>query len=265
MRQINSFKGKRVLIIGGSRGIGMSSAILFAELGAEVYVIARTGKKLEELVRRGIDEGFPGNINSSVQDINNLDYFNKWFDGITRKGLIFDILVNSAGIYPHKPLIEVEEVDWDTTFSTNLRSIFFISQHIARHMKRHKGGAIINIVSFSSKIPSVNTGIYAATKSALVSLNKSMASEWAPYNIRVNGIHPGVIRTALTEPLINQKGDLLKTQIAMQRFGSPEEVAEVVLFLASQSSAYITGEVINVTGGKFITQNPHQAWDNPTS
>jgi NAD(P)-dependent dehydrogenase (short-subunit alcohol dehydrogenase family) len=262
MRQIYSFKEKRVLIIGGSGGIGMSSAISFAKLGADVFVIARTGKKLEELVNRGIDEGFAGNIQSSVQDINNLDYFNKWFDGITKKGLVFDVLVNSAGIYPHKTLFEVEEFDWDNTFSTNLRSIFFITQHIARHMKRHKGGVIINIASFASKIPSVNTGIYAATKSALVSLIKSMASEWAPHNIRVNGINPGVIRTTLTEPLINQKGDLLKTPIAMQRFGSPEEVADVVLFLASQSSAYITGEVINVTGGKFITQNPYQAWDN---
>jgi NAD(P)-dependent dehydrogenase (short-subunit alcohol dehydrogenase family) len=254
------FENKNVLIIGGSSGIGLATAVSFMENGSNVYIGSRSVEKLEKAKEQIINRNLPGKIFTERMDINNLELFSKKIDELEVKGEGIDILVNSSGTYPHIPLAEVKEDDWDKVFSTNLKSVFFVSQIISAHMKNRNGGTIVNLGSFAAEMPSVNTGIYAASKSAIISLTRSMAAEWAPFNIRVNAINPGVIRTAMTEKVVEEREEALKSQIALYRIGMPKEVASVILFLCSDSASYITGEVINVTGGKFVVQNPEQAW-----
>ena len=127
-------------------------------------------------------------------------------------------------------------------------------------MKNHGGGVILNAGSFAACIPSVGSGIYAATKSAVITLTKSMAGEWAPYNIRVNAYSPGVIETDMTKPVREKAGKKLLEQISLNRFGAPDEVADSVLFLASDSAKYITGINLDISGGKLSIQNSPAAW-----
>lgn len=263
--QYESFENKRVLIIGGSSGIGLAAAVSFAENGADVCIMSRSDEKLKKAKEYIVNLKINGQIFTEQMDINDLTFFRKWINRLEDNGESFDILINSSGIYPHIPLSDVKESDWDSVFSTNLRAVFFVSQKIVEHMKKRKWGRIINIASFAAEIPSVCTGIYAASKAALKSLTKSMAAEWAPYNIRVNAVNPGVIQTEMTEKAIKEMGNALKSQIALHRFGSPEEVADVILFLCSDFASYVTGEVINVTGGKFIVQNQGKVWLNEES
>ena len=126
-------------------------------------------------------------------------------------------------------------------------------------MKKHRKGVIINASSFAAFIPSIGSGIYAASKAAVNSLTKSMAAEWAPYGIRVNSYCPGVIATNMTEDLIAKKREKLAESIALSRFGNPEEIAQLVLFLCSDAASYITGANIEITGGKLIVQNQYDA------
>jgi NAD(P)-dependent dehydrogenase (short-subunit alcohol dehydrogenase family) len=127
-------------------------------------------------------------------------------------------------------------------------------------MKKQSSGVIINAISFGAKIPSANVGFYSASKSALKTLTKCMAAEWAPYGIRVNGFSPGVIPTEMTETTIKKRKVELIHAISMQRLGKIQEVANAVLFLASQSSSYITGIDLEISGGKFLLQDPQTPW-----
>jgi len=256
------FQNKNVLITGGSSGIGAEIAKQFLLAGANVHIISRSKKKLTELSSILKMENVKGLLAVTPLDIIDLKSFHTFLNTKKVNGTFFNVMVNSVGIYPQIKLIDTKQEDWDLIMNVNLRSVFFISKYMAQHMIENKSGSIINIGSFSSELPSVGSGVYAASKAALNNLVKSMASEWAPYNIRVNALNPGVIKTEITQELINKRGKDMLKQIALNRFGEPSEVAETVLFIASEASSYITGETINVTGGKLITQDPQQAWKN---
>ena len=256
-----NFENKNVLVTGGSTGIGAEIVRQFFLAGANIYVISRSKKKLNEISASLKTLNTKGGFTMFPLDVTDLKAFKNYLNTENTNGISFDVMVNSAGIYPKIKLIDTKEEDWDKIINVNLRSAFFISKYMARHMMATGGGSIINIASFAAEVPSVGSGVYAASKAGLNSLVKSMASEWAPYNIRVNALNPGVIRTEMTQKLINKKGEDMLKQIALNRFGNPSEVAETVLFIASEASSYITGEIINVTGGKLITQDPRQAWE----
>jgi len=244
------FKGKTAVITGASRGIGLSIANAFLESGAEVVNISRTKKNPKNSLKYTFVKG----------DITNLNSIKLWVEKFTAKGRQIDFWINNAGIYTQSELSDVNEADWNKTFDINLKSLFFLSKYAADHMKLNGGGVIINAASFAGYMPSVGSGIYAASKAAVISLTKSMAAEWAPYGIRVNSYCPGVILTDMTKEFISQKKKNLLESIALSRFGEPEEVAQLVLFLCSDSASYITGQNIKITGGKFLAQNQSDAY-----
>jgi NAD(P)-dependent dehydrogenase (short-subunit alcohol dehydrogenase family) len=236
------FHGKNVVITGASRGIGLAMAESFAESGANVMDLSRSGNDRKSV---------PGiyHVDMDVTDIRALE---KWISKFGSKNKI-DIWVNNAGVYTQSLLLDVSEKEWNNTFDTNLKSMFFASVAAARHMKANSKGIIVNAASFAAKIPSVGSGVYAATKAAVVSMTKSMAAEWARFGIRVNSYSPGVILTDMTKEVVKKgKG---KDKIALARYGNPDEVANAVMFLCSDSSSYITGANLEITGGKFIVQN----------
>ena len=142
----------------------------------------------------------------------------------------------------------------------NLKSVYYGGLIAADKFKKRGGGVLINAGSFASLIPSVGSGAYAASKAAIASLTKSLAAELAPLNIRVLAYIPGVIETPMAESLIKTKGETLAGQNALQRIGKAEEVANLVLFLASDKASFITGTCIEISGGKFCVQNPQDAW-----
>ena len=142
----------------------------------------------------------------------------------------------------------------------NVKSIYFGGLIAADKIRKRGGGVLVNAASFASLMPSVGSGVYAASKAAVYSMTKTLGAELAPFNIRVVGYTPGIIETRMTEAGIKSKGRVLARQIALQRFGQCEEVADVVLFLVSDYASFITGTCVEISGGKFCVQNPADAW-----
>lgn len=192
--------------------------------------------------------------------IGDLERIETW---LLDEGAQIDILINNAGIICYESLLEISREQIDQVFSTNVFDTFLLSRLIANMMIRDKRkGIIINTLSFAATIPSVGSGFYGASKAALVSLTKTMAAEWAPYGIRVNGYSPGVIETKMTESALESHRDTLKNAIALHSIGNASDVIGAVSFLASDESKYITGINLDVSGGKFIVQNSEMAWRN---
>ena len=162
-------------------------------------------------------------------------------------------------MYPQYSIIDTDEAMWDKTMDTNVKSVYLGARIAFRSMK-DRGGVILIASSFAAVFPSVGSGAYAATKSAVTSMIKTLAAELAPYGIRVNGYIPGVINTDLTRPVISVNGEAMKQAIAMQDFGQPEDVAWALAFLASGYARYITGTTLEISGGKMGVQNPAKAW-----
>ena len=162
-------------------------------------------------------------------------------------------------MYPQYSIIDTDEAMWDKTMDTNVKSVYLGARIAFRSMK-DRGGVILIASSFAAVFPSVGSGAYAATKSAVTSMIKTLAAELAPYGIRVNGYIPGVINTDLTRPVISVNGEAMKQAIAMQGFGQPDDVAWALAFLASGYARYITGTTLEISGGKMGVQNPAKAW-----
>ncbi|MCL5018852.1 MAG: SDR family oxidoreductase [Candidatus Pacearchaeota archaeon] len=240
-----NFDKKTAVITGASRGIGLAIANAFLENNSSVINISKSGYNPENANPR---------YTFIQENLNNTNGIEKIINNFEKKSIKVDFWINNAGVYPQSSLMDTSEEEWDEILSTNLKSLFFSSKFIARHMKKNGGGVILNASSFAAKMPSINSGIYAASKSAILSLTKSMAAEWAQYGIRVNSYSPGLIYTDMTKKIIDENKNLTSS-IALSRCGSLEEVANVVLFLCSDASSYITGANIEINGGKFLVQN----------
>lgn len=243
--------GKTVFITGSNRGIGKAIAEEFIKNKCKVIAVYRKDKP-----------DFKGKDSKIIFlkcDINDTEKISNWLKDFEKDGGKVDIVINNAGTLITNPLIEVSEKEWDELMDTNLKSTFFISQIFARHMKNNKGGVIINAGSFAAKLASVSAGMYAASKAALVHLTKSMAAEWAQYNIRVNSFSPGVIKTEMTKPAIEKNREKMLNQISLNRFGESSEVAKTISFLASDSASYLSGIDLDISGGKLIVQNQEDA------
>jgi 3-oxoacyl-[acyl-carrier protein] reductase len=243
-------EGKSVVITGAAKGIGKSIAEAFISNECKVIAMYRsTPPDFDKAIMKQGPE--PDLLKLDIQDIESAK---EWMGCIDDDHQSIDVLVNNAGINNPHELIEVGTDEWDRLFSVNTRATFFLSQLFAKHMSCRNGGVIINATSFAAKLPSLRYGVYAASKAALLSLTKSMAAEWAEFNIRVNAYSPGVILTDMTSPTIGKNKDMLLSQISQGAFGMPHDVANSVLFLASNASSYITGSEIDISGGKFIVQ-----------
>jgi NAD(P)-dependent dehydrogenase (short-subunit alcohol dehydrogenase family) len=183
-----------------------------------------------------------------MEDINNL------VAKVKREFGKIDILVNNAGTNPTMaPAIEIEERAWDVTMNVNLKGVFFLSQAVARIMIEQGGGCIINVVSAGGIRPHI-LPIYSISKSAVIMTTKVMALEWAKYGIRVNAVAPGLVKTRFSEALWSNKEtlDYLLSRVPMRRFGELNEIMGTMLYLASDTSSFVTGTVVNVDGGETI-------------
>ena len=255
-------KGKCAVITGATEGIGFETARLFLEQGARIAICGRRKDRLEqakEELQSLADD--PADVYGGVCDAADTKQLDSFLSDAAASLGGIDILINNAGIAP--PALKLEETPdelWDQVMTVNARSVFAGIRAGAALMKE-KGGVIINASSFAAVIPSVRNGVYAASKAAVTSLTRTAASELAPYGIRVVGYIPGIIDTRMNKESIQQNGSALRSPISLQRFGTPRDMAQGILFLASDSASYITGTCLEISGGKFATQNPQAAWD----
>jgi len=252
-----SLEGKVALITGGSRGIGRASALALADAGASVVVSSRKIADLEpvaeELKAKGVKAMAIAAHNAKMEDSRALvEQAMKAFGRI-------DILMNNAGTNPYYgPLMDQDEKTYDITMNVNLKGLLFLSQLVARIMKAQGGGCIINTSSIGG-LRAGELGVYCVTKAAVIMLTQVMAKEWGQYNIRVNAIAPGIIKTRLSEALWKDPAVSAKAvaQIPLMRLGEPEEIAGAVVFLASKAGSYITGETIVIDGGRVHGEPAH--------
>ena len=241
-------KGKKALITGGSRGIGKAIVIAFLKEGADVYSISTKPSPFQDEINNTANESGTkvfwkkGNV-ADEQDISAV------VNEILAESGGLDILVNNAGITRDGLIFRMTGSDWDEVIKTNLSSAFYISKIISRDMIKKRTGSIVNMSSVVGLIGNAGQANYSASKAGLIGLTKSMAREVASRNVRVNAIAPGFIETDMTGNLNDKQQEELKTVIPMKRTGTPEDVANAALFLASDLSLYITGQVIQVTGG----------------
>ncbi len=250
-----SLEGKVALVTGGSRGIGKATAIGFAQAGADVVVASRKLPDLEEVA----DEvrGLGRRSLAVAAHVGRLEQIESLVERVVAEFGRIDILVNNAGTSPvFTPALDLEERAWDAIMNLNLKGLFFLSQAVARVMKEHGGGRIINVASMDGYKPEVNIGAYAVSKAGVIMVTKVMARELAQYNIRVNTIAPGPIHTRLLDAhwvvAPEDKEELLK-KVPMERIGEPEEIAGAMIYLASDASSYVTGQTFVVDGGTLIT------------
>ncbi len=253
-------KDKVAVITGGSRGIGNAIARRMAGEGCKVCITGTNEQTMNEAVDKMKSEG--AEIHGNVTDVTDSDSMREYVQKITDKLGGIDIWVNNAGICLYGPIADMAEDDWDRVVNVNMKSVFLCTKYVSCIMKEKNKGVIINAASFASVIPSANSGVYAATKAAVLSMTKTLAAELAPWNIRVNAYIPGVIATDMTQKAIYQDTDFMLKTIAQQRFGTVEDVAGAVVFLSSDAAAYITGTSLEISGGKFCVQNADFPWTN---
>ena len=247
----NLLAGKKVFITGGTRGIGRAICTLFAQQGADIafnyksneQAAAEIQTEIEALGRRCIS------FKASVSDLPAVRQMFK--EGSKFLGGL-DILVNNASIKKDGFAAMIPEQDWVDVIDTNLKGSFYCCREGIKLMLRKKTGVIINLTSLSGIIGNIGQAHYAASKGGLIALTKTLAKELAEKNIRVNGIAPGLIKTDMIENIPEKILESHLTALPMKRFGESIEVATVALFLASDLSTYMTGEVINVNGGLYM-------------
>ncbi|HVN29148.1 MAG TPA: glucose 1-dehydrogenase [Candidatus Binataceae bacterium] len=244
-------QGKVAVVTGGNGGIGRGIALGFAEAGASIAILARNQEKSREVVEEIRKHNVP--VASIPLDVTRRDTLRPAIAAVETQLGPVDILVNNAGIAVQVPTLKLKAEDWDRVIETNLNSVFLLSQIAAQSMVKRKRGKIINIASEYSRFGSGAVPSYSAAKGGLVQLTKSMAIELARHNIQVNALVPGWIWTDMTSMV---KGtpfyDEIITRTPAGRFGAPEEMAGAAIFLASDASNFVTGEVVYVDGGFAI-------------
>jgi 3-oxoacyl-[acyl-carrier protein] reductase len=248
---MNLLKGKVAIITGGSRGIGRAIAIRFAEEGARVVInYAENNEAAKDVVSGALNKGLEilsikGSV-ASANDVKNLIEETKKSYGR------IDILVNNAGIKRDGFLMMMKERDWDEIINVNLKGTYLCCREVIKTMISQRGGRIINITSLTGVVGQAGQTNYAASKGGIISFTKALAKEVAHFGILVNAMAPGFIETDM---LRDVPEEILKESIRvipLQRFGKPEEIADVALFLASEMSNYITGQVLHVNGGQIM-------------
>ncbi len=240
-------EGKLAVVTGAARGIGQSIALRLAEEGADLALcdvqadwVAETKQKVEALGRRA---------EAYAVDVSKGDQVQAGVDAIVKDFGKIDIVVNNAGITRDGLLIRMSEEDWDLVMNINLKGTFLMTKAAAKYMMKQRSGTFVNIASVIGLMGNPGQANYGASKAAVSNLTKTTAKELAARGIRANAIAPGFIKTKMTDALSEDVRNQMLAAIPMKDFGTPEDVANVVLFLASDLSRYVTGQTLSVCGG----------------
>lgn len=250
---MRDFRGKVVLITGAGRGIGRAIAEGFATHGAIVTANDINPINLDGTVEKINTDG--GKAKGYVYDVAKKMPLQAMVNEILDDWGHIDVLVNNAAVKPHAALLDMDEWDWRRTIDVNLSGPFFAIQTVGRVMREQGGGAIVNIGSIAGRAHGLkDRAAYAASKMGLIGLTREAARELAEYNIRVNAICPGIVKTEMTRTLRQDESMLHRwlEDIPAGRLGQPQDVVGLVLFLCDEAAAYITGQSINVDGGKVM-------------
>jgi len=246
-----SIDGQTALVTGGGRGIGLAIAKGMAEHGADVAIVARSEKQLEAAAEQ-IHTDTGKKTWSFPFDLGNIEDIDEFFNRVITETKGVDILVNCAGTTIRGPAEDVDLKTWNQVIEVNLTSAFVLSQAFCRHRKQvDKPGRIINIGSLTCHGARPTTAAYASSKGGLLMLTKTLAVEWAKYNINANAIGPGYIATELTEPLWTDEdfNKWVYSKTPLARWGRPEDLVGTAVLLASQAGEFITGQIIYIDGG----------------
>ncbi|HBA83175.1 MAG TPA: 3-oxoacyl-ACP reductase [Verrucomicrobia bacterium] len=241
------FDGKVALVTGAARGIGQAIALRLAAEGADLAIcdlqkdwLAETAAKAAEMGRK---------VECYSVDVSNGPGVQEVVEQAAQALGRIDILVNNAGITKDTLLMRMSEADWDAVLDVNLKGTFLFTKSVSRIMMKQRAGAIVNVASIIGLIGNAGQCNYAASKAGVIALTKSVAKELASRNVRANAVAPGFIRSKMTEKLPEEIQKKMMEAIPLARFGEPEDVANVVVFLASDAAAYVTGQVLTVCGG----------------
>ena len=241
---------KVAIVTGASRGIGEAIANKLSSCGAKIILIARNSDQLVAVKETIISNG--GIAESIAGDVSNLNSISEIVTNTIDKWGRIDILVNNAGIARDNIIMRMKEDDWDSVMNINLKGCFNGIKSVARPMIKNKAGRIINITSVIGQIGNAGQSNYAASKAGIMGLTKSMAKELGSRNITVNAVAPGYITTDMTNELNDEVKEQMKSSIPLGRLGTPDDVANLVCFLASDEAGYITGQTFNVDGGMVM-------------
>lgn len=243
-------KNKVAIVTGASRGIGEAIARKFCQEGASVMLCSRSAESVATIVESLSDE--VGNAKSTQADISNKADVEALVDLTLEEFDRVDILVNNAGITRDTLFMRMKDEDWDVVLQTNLTGTAYCMRRVIRSMMRQRSGRIINISSVVGVAGNAGQANYAASKAGIIGLTKSVAKEAGSRGITVNAITPGFITTDMTEKISEADQQKMLEMIPASSFGTPEDVAETALFLASDAARYITGQAIQVDGGMFM-------------
>lgn len=243
--------GQVTLVTGGSRGIGRAISQLLARAGAHVVINYQSSQAAaQELAEQILAAG--GSCELRPFDVADPDQVQLACQEIQHKHGSIDVLVNNAGITRDQLFVRMKPEEWRQVMQVNLDGAFHCARAVARYMMKKRKGCIVNMASVAGLAGNAGQANYSASKAGLIGLTKALAKELAPWNIRVNAICPGFISTEMTGKLSEKVREEVLGNIPLGRFGTPEDVAWTVLFLVSPVSHYITGEIINVSGGLYI-------------
>ena len=244
------FKGKTAIVTGSARGIGQSIALELARNGADLVIcdvkvewLSETEAALKELGAK---------VTCKELDVTNAEASQKVINEIAEENGRIDILVNNAGITRDGLLMRMSEEDWDAVLTVNLKGTFNCTKAVTRIMMKQRSGSIINIASVVGVMGNAGQANYAASKGGVIAFTKSVAKELASRNIRANAIAPGFISSKMTDALSDEVRQKMLEAIPLNAFGTPQDIANAVTFLASDNASYITGQVLNVNGGMIM-------------
>lgn len=251
MVSAGEFSGRSVIVTGGTSGIGLATAQLFVRKGANVIITGKNREKAKKALTlikgKGNTEFFRGNVSSAADAVKLMDLAERKYGGL-------DVLVNNAGVYLSKKIDVTSEEEWDWIMNTNLKGVYLVSRH-ALPLIRKSRGCIINVASVSGLVGVRNEAAYCASKGGVIQLTKAMALDYAPDGVRVNAVCPGDVETPMMWEALNRVEDRSlavekdKALHPLGRFGRADEVAKLVVYLASEDASFITGSAVSIDGG----------------